>query len=92
MDQPPLIHVPLQCLHVQRPIPIVHDLFRHRLPDARPRHLQNPLPPVQQPEIVPDVEIPRLEDETQLMGVATEDLLEASVREPGVLVLAVGGQ
>lgn len=92
MDQPPLVHVPLQHVNMKGPVAIVHDLFGDRLPDARPRHLEDALPPVEQAEVVPEVEIARLQDERQLVVVAAHDLLEAPVREPGPGVLAVGRQ
>ena len=92
MDQPPLVNMLLQCLNVKSSITIVDDLFRNSLPNAGPRHFQDTLPPVEQTEIVPDVKIPRLEDELQLMGIAAQNLLEALVRQASFLVFAVRGQ
>ena len=90
MDQPALVHTrPLQRLDVKGPIPILHHLFRHRLPDPGPRRLHHALPAVQQAEIVPDVQIAGPEHELQLMRLAAQDLLEAQVREPRFGVRAV---
>ena len=93
MNQPLLPNPPLrQQLHAQGPIPILHHLLRHRLSDPGPRRLRNPLPSMQQPEIVPHVQIARLEIQVELVRRAAEDALELQVRAPGGLVGDVGGQ
>lgn len=64
----------------------MHNLLRHGLPNTRPWRLHCLLAPVHEAEIIPDIEIPRLESQLQLMRVPTQYLLEPQMRETSVLV------
>lgn len=69
VNQPLAINATLQPRRKQRSVPIMHNLLRHCLSHARPRRLHCYLAPVQQAEIVPNIEIPWLEHQLQLMRV-----------------------
>ena len=89
MDQPLLPHMPLQQSHTQGSIPIVHHMLRDRLPHARPGHFEHFFPSVQETEVVPDVQIARLEDELELMRVPAQNVLKLQMREARFFVFVV---
>ena len=92
MHQPLLIDPRPKPLDLQSSIPIRDDLLGHRLPNPGPRHTKDPLPTVQDGEIVPDVEIAGLQHELQLVRVPTEDLLQLGVRGPRGVEGVEGGE
>lgn len=89
MDQPLLSHNPLQQSSTQGSVSIMHHMLRDRLPDARPGHFQHFFAPVQEAEVVPDVQIARLEDELELVRVPAQNLLKLQMREARFFVLVV---
>ena len=87
MNQPVPVHVPLQPRCPQSPIPLVHDMLRHRPPDRGPRHISDFFAAVGQAEVVPNIQIARQKRLLELMCVPSRDLLESVVRQPSFLVL-----
>lgn len=92
MNKPLFIHDVLQPPDIHSAEPIQQDLLRHRLPQRRPRHVQDALPTVQDAEIVPQVEVPGLQHRGQLMGGPAHDVLEFLMREAGLRVGVEGGK
>ena len=92
MHEPPLVDIALQEIHMKTPISIMDILFGNGLPDPLLWDHQDALQAMQQAEMIPDVEIARLEDELQLVGFAAHDLLKALVGEASFLVVIVRGQ
>lgn len=92
MDKPSLVNILLQHIHVKSSITIMDNLFRNSLPNANPRHFQDALPSMEQTEVVPDIKIPRLKDEFQLMSITAHNPLKPLMRNASLLVLVIRGQ
>ena len=89
MTQPITINMSLEHIDAQRPVSVMNDVLRHRLANTRTRRGQNLFSAMHEPEVVPDVQVSRLQHNLELVAWTPHDLLKLLMREPMGFVVGI---